>query len=93
MLGLTFSSKLDLGSYFISVAKTASKKSGALICSIKFPFLCGCSVSLQILIYHTPMYGILLSRLGWCPHLLLEIVRQATQTNMHDYCSFTCCLS
>ena len=36
MLGLTFSSKLDRGSYIISIAKTGSKKIGALICSIKF---------------------------------------------------------
>ena len=36
MLGLTFSSKLDLGSYIISIAKTASKKIGALIRSMKF---------------------------------------------------------
>ena len=35
MLGLT-SSKLDWGSYMISIAKTASKKIGALICSMKF---------------------------------------------------------
>ena len=35
MLGLTFSSKLDWGSYIISVAKTASKKIGALIRSMK----------------------------------------------------------
>ena len=38
MLRLTFSSKLDWGSYIISIAKTASKKIGALICSIKFLF-------------------------------------------------------
>ena len=31
MLGLTFCSKLDWGSYIISIAKTASKKIGALI--------------------------------------------------------------
>ena len=37
MLGLTFSSKLDWGSYMISIAKTASKKIGALIRSMKFP--------------------------------------------------------
>ena len=37
MLGLTFSSKLDWGSYIISIAKTASKKIGALIRSVKFP--------------------------------------------------------
>ena len=36
MLGLTFSSKLDWGSYMISIAKTASKKIGALIRSMKF---------------------------------------------------------
>ena len=38
MLGLTFSSKLDWGSYIVSIAKTASKKIGALIQSMKFLF-------------------------------------------------------
>ena len=36
MLGLSFSSTLDWGSYFISIVKTASKKIGALIHSMKF---------------------------------------------------------
>ena len=36
MLGLTFSSKLDWGSYIVSIAQTASKKIGALIRSMKF---------------------------------------------------------
>ena len=36
MLGLTFPFKLDWGSYIISIAKTASKKIGALIRSMKF---------------------------------------------------------
>ena len=36
MLGLTFSFKLDWGSYIISIAKTASKKIGALIRSMNF---------------------------------------------------------
>ena len=36
MLGLTCSSKLDWCSYIISIAKTASKKIGALIRSMKF---------------------------------------------------------
>ena len=36
MLGLTFSSKLDWGSYIISIAKTASKKIRASIHSMKF---------------------------------------------------------
>ena len=36
MLGLTFSSELGWGSYSISIAKTASKKIGSLIRSMKF---------------------------------------------------------
>ena len=36
ILRTTFSSKLDWGSYFISIAKTTSKKIGALIRSMKF---------------------------------------------------------
>ena len=38
MPGLTFSSKLDWGSYIISIAKTVSKKIGALIRSINLPY-------------------------------------------------------
>ena len=47
MLGLTFSSKFDWGSYIVSIAKTASKRVGALIRSMKFLspevalYLCG----------------------------------------------------
>ena len=36
MLGLTFSSKLDWGSYIVSIAETAPKKIRALIRSMKF---------------------------------------------------------
>ena len=36
VLELSFSSKLDWGSYIVSIAKTASKKIGALICSVTF---------------------------------------------------------
>ena len=36
MLELNFSSKLDWVSYIISIAKSTSKKIGALICSMKF---------------------------------------------------------
>ena len=36
ILGLTFSSKLDWGSYTVSITKTASKKIGALTWSMKF---------------------------------------------------------
>ena len=36
ILGLTFSSKLEWGSYIISIAKSAFKKIGALICFMNF---------------------------------------------------------
>ena len=36
MLGLTFSSKLDWGSCLVTITKTASKNTGALIRSMKF---------------------------------------------------------
>ena len=36
MLGLSFSSELDWGSYIVPITKTASKKIGALIRSMKF---------------------------------------------------------
>ena len=39
------------------------------------------------------MYGMLLSRLGRCPWLLLGIVGQATETSMQDRWSITCCFS
>ena len=53
MLGLTFFSKLGCGSYIVSIAKTASKKAGALILCMKFlspevvlylykPAICSC---------------------------------------------------
>ena len=68
MLGLTFSSKLDWGSYIISIAITASKKIGALICSRKF-------LSPEVALYHTALHGILFSCLGLCSQLLLGFVR------------------
>ena len=48
MQGLTFSSKLDWGSYMISIAKTASKKIGALIGSIKFFLLRLLCISINV---------------------------------------------
>ena len=58
MLGLIFSSKLDWGSYIVSIAKPASKKIGVLTHSMKF-------LSPEVALY-TAMYGILLPCLGWC---------------------------
>ena len=51
MLGLTFSSKLDWGSYIVSIVKTASKKIGALIHSMKF-----LSPEVALYLYNLP-YG------------------------------------
>ena len=62
MLELTFSPKLDLGSYIIFIAKTASKKIGALIRSMKF-----FSPEVAQYLYKStihPCMGLLLSRLG-----------------------------
>ena len=65
MLGLTFSSKLDWGSYMI-IIKTASKKIVALIRSLKF-------LSTEVALYlykstiHPCMEYILLLCLRWCP--------------------------
>ena len=44
MLGLTFSCRLNRGSYIVFIAKTASKKIGALIRSMKF-------LSLEVALY------------------------------------------
>ena len=44
MLGLTFSSKLHCGSYIVCIAKSASKKTGALIRSMK-------SISPEVALY------------------------------------------
>ena len=77
MLRLTFSYKLDRGSYFISVPETASKKIVALIRSLKFLspevalYLCKSTIR-PCMAYHT---ALLLSCLGWCSQLLIRIVR------------------
>ena len=51
ILGLTLSSKLDWGSYVISIAKTASKKIGTLIRSMKF-----LSPKVALYLYNTTIY-------------------------------------
>ena len=89
MLGSTFSSKLDLGSYIISIAKTASKKIGALIRSMKF-----LSPEVALYLYKSTIRPCMEYCCHvWRPYLLFGIVRQATKTNMQEYWSFTCCFS
>ena len=69
ILGLTFSSKLDWGSYIISIAKTASKKIGALIRSMKF-------ISPEVVLYlYKSTIGSCMTCLGCCSWLLFGIVR------------------
>ena len=58
MLRLSFSSKLDRGSYIVSI-KTASKKIGVLFRSMKFP-------SPEPALYHTTLHGTLSLCLGCC---------------------------
>ena len=69
MLELTFSSKLDWGSYIVSIAKTASKKIGALIRSMKF-----LSPEVALYLYNLPyshvwntavMFGLVLLVATW----------------------------
>ena len=62
MLGLTFASKLDWGSYIISIVKTLSKKIGAMIHSMKF-----LSPEVLCISINAPMQGILLSHLAYVP--------------------------
>ena len=71
MLGLTFSSKLDWGSYIIATAKTASQKIGVLVCFMKF-----FSPEVALYLYHTAMHGILLCCHVWAgaPNCYLELL-------------------
>ena len=87
MLGLTFSSKLDWGSCFISIAKTASKKSGALIRSMKFP-----SPEVALHLYKSSIQPYM----EYCSHIwigapncYLELLDQLMSMNMLDCQSFT----
>ena len=63
MLGLSFSCKLDRGSYIISIAKTASKKTRALIHSMKFLLLKLLSVSINLFMYGLPWNTVVMSGL------------------------------
>ena len=82
MLGLTFSSTLNCGSYIISFAKFVSKKIRVLICSMKFS-----SPQVALYLYKSTLWPCMgrWSCLGMC-------FCQASETNMQDCWSFTCCL-
>ena len=60
MLGLSFSSELDWGSYLISIAKSSSKKIGALIIFMNF-------LSFEVVLY---LYkSAVLSCMEYCCHV------------------------
>ena len=77
MLGLTFFSKLDWG-FNITIAKTASEKIRALICSMKF-------LSPEVALY------IYKSTIRQCMEYCCHVWNGAP--NMQDCCSFTSCFS
>ena len=94
MLGLSFSSKLDWGSYVISVTKTASKKIRALICSVKF-----LSPEVALYLYKSTIRPCM----EYCCHVwagplscyleLLDKNECTTKLDMRDCWSFSYCLS
>ena len=91
ILGLTFSSKLDWGSYIISIAKTASKKIGALIHSMKF-----LSPEVALYLYKSTIHPYM----EYCyqvwtgaPSCYLELLDKLKKMDMQDCWSFTCCFS
>ena len=69
MLGLSYSSKWDCGSYIISVAKTASKKIGSLIRSMTFLSpeiaLCICKSTIRPSLNTVVMFGLVLLAATW----------------------------
>ena len=64
MLELTFSSKLDWGCYIISIAKTASKKIGTLIVSMKFS-----SPKVALYLYKSTIQSCIQSCMEYCCHV------------------------
>ena len=79
MLGLSYSFKMDWGSYIISIAGTVSKKIGALIRSMKF-----FSPKIALDLYNLPC-GLEwhTSYLGCYSRLLLENIRGATKAQIY----------
>ena len=82
VLGLTFSTKMDWGSHLNSIAKTASKKIGALILSVKFFLLRFFCISVNL------PYGYAWNTVVM-PGLVLLVPKKF---DTQDSWSFTCCL-
>ena len=84
ILGLSFSSKLNWSSYIIIFAKTAPKRIGALICSMKF-----LSPEISLYLYKSTIRPYLEYCCTVVMSGLVEIIDQATKTDMQDCWSFT----
>ena len=87
MLGLDFSSKLDWGSYIISIAKTLSRKIGALIRSMKF-----LSPEVALYLYKSTIRPCMEYCCQVWPLVATWNSQISYKMNMQDYWSFTCCL-
>ena len=91
MLGLTFSSRLDWGSYIISIAKTTSKKIGALTCSMNFLspevalYLCKSNIC--------PCMEYCCHIWSGAPSCYLELLDKLQKQICRTVWSFTCCFS
>ena len=91
MLGLTFCSKLEWGSYIISIAKTASKKIGALIRSMKF-----LSPEVALYLYKSticPCMEYCCHVWAGAPSCYLDLLDKLQKRICKDCWSFTCCFS
>ena len=89
MLGLTLF-QIGLGCYIISIAKTASKKNGILICSMKF-----LSPEVALYLYKStiePCMEYFCHIWAGAPSCYVELLDKL-QKWMQDHWSFTCCLS
>ena len=91
MLGMILFSKLDWGSYIVSIVKTVSKEIGALICSMKF-----LSPEVALHLYKSTIQ----SCMKYCCHIwagapicYLELLDKLQEKDIQGCYSFTCCLS
>ena len=90
MLGLTLFYKLDWGPYIIYIAKTTSKKIGALIHSEKF-----LSPEIALYLYYScicPCMEYYRDIWGGAPNWYLELLDKL-QKHIQDCWSFSCCFS
>ena len=90
MPGLSCSSKLDSGSYVISIAKTTSKKIGALICSLNF-----FSPEVALYLYKSTIWPCMECRChvwGGAPSRYLELLDNIQKWICRTW-FLTCCLS